>query len=159
MNDKIKPALIGGLVAGLLSFIPLLGCLCAVGGGVLAGYLYIRKAPAPVRAGEGATLGALAGVLAGLIRIAGGLFLLVILAQGEGLEAQLHEYGLKLPFSATAIMIVATVFGGVVVMIASIIGGLISVPLFEKRKGGPPAPPPPPQDFNAGQPGGFGSGL
>ncbi|MEA2204511.1 MAG: hypothetical protein QOE77_1287 [Blastocatellia bacterium] len=149
MTNKIMPALIGGLVGGVLSFIPLLGCLCAIGGGVLAGYLYIRKAPEPVKTGEGATLGAIAGVLAGLIRITGGLLLAFLLSQSEGLEAQLHSYGIQIPFSASAILVVATVFGGLIILILSIVGGLISVPLFEKRKRDATAPPPPPQDFAA----------
>jgi hypothetical protein len=158
MSEKFKPALIGGLVAGALSFIPLLGCVCAIGGGVLAGYLYIKKAPQPVTAGEGAILGALAGILSGLIRITGGLVLSFMLGQSEGLEAQLNEYGVKIPFSAGSILIVANIFGGIIVWILSIIGGLISVPLFEKRKGSPPMPPPPPQDFTR-QSGGTASGI
>ena len=159
MSEKFKPALIGGLVAGVLSFIPLLGCVCAIGGGVIAGYLYIKKAPRIVTAGEGAILGAMAGILSGLIRITGGLVLSFMLGQSEGLEAQLNEYGVKIPFSAGSIIIVATIFGGIIVWILSIIGGLISVPLFEKRKGEPPMPPPPPQDFNPGGTGGATAGL
>lgn len=162
MNEKLKPALIGGLIAGVLSVIPIVSicsCLWAIGGGVLAGYLYIPKAPAPVTVGEGAILGAMAGVVAGVIRIVVGLLLALLFTVGMGLEEQLHQLGVALPFSPMVLIVVGTIIGAVVAVGLSTIGGLIAVPLFEKRKGGPAAPPPPPQDFGSGQPGNFGSGL
>src|SRR2546423_15711672 len=67
MNDKMKPALIGGVVLGILSAIPFVNlpnlCCCAwaIAGGILAAHLYIKASPAPVRPGDGAVLGVLAG--------------------------------------------------------------------------------------------------
>ena len=46
--------------------------------------------------------------------------------------------------------VVSGLIVGALLLVLSIIGGLISVPIFEKRKDMPP--PPPPQDF-AGGPG------
>ena len=162
MNDKLKPALIGGLVAGVLSVIPIVAtcsCLWAIGGGVLAGYLYISKAAAPVQVGEGAILGAMAGIVAGAVRILIGIPLSLVMAANMGLEEQLDRMGMRLPVTGLMLIIIGTVLGALFAIALSAVGGLIAVPLFEKRKGGPPAPPPPPQDFSAGQPGSFGSGL
>ena len=75
MNNKLKPALIGGVVLGLLSVIPLVSvanlccCLWAILGGMLATNLYVKSSPTPVSAGEGAVVGALAGVIGAVIYV------------------------------------------------------------------------------------------
>jgi len=64
------PALIGGAVAGLLSAIPLVNCLCClwvIGGGALAAFLWTKDLPGRPTAGEGALVGAFAGVVAAVI--------------------------------------------------------------------------------------------
>src|SRR5260370_35226246 len=73
MNNKLKPALIGGVVLDLLSVIPLVNlvniccCLWALLGGLLASYLYINNSPVPARPGDGAILCALAGLVGAVI--------------------------------------------------------------------------------------------
>src|SRR6476660_5767207 len=75
MNNKLKPALIGGVVLGLLSVIPFVSavnvccCLWAILGGMLATFLYVKSSPTPVTAGDGAIVGALAGVVGALISL------------------------------------------------------------------------------------------
>lgn len=162
MNEKLKPALIGGLVAGILSVIPLVAtcsCLWAIGGGVLAGFLYIPKAPAPVTAGEGAILGALTGLVQAAVRVVIGIPLGYIMAANMGLEEQLERMNVDLPVTGMVLIVLGTLLGALFAIGLSTVGGLIAVPLFEKRKGGPTAPPPPPENFDAGQPGSFGAGL
>ena len=162
MNEKLKPALIGGLVACILSVIPIVAtcsCLWSIGGGVLAGFLYIPKAPAPVTVGEGAILGAMAGVVQAAVRIIIGIPLSYAMAANMGLEEQLERMNVQLPVTGMMLIILGTLLGAVLAIGLSTLGGLISVPLFEKRKGGPTAPPPPPQNFESGQPGSFGAGL
>ncbi|MGH9901916.1 MAG: hypothetical protein ACRD68_08915, partial [Pyrinomonadaceae bacterium] len=79
MSDKIKPALIGGVTLGLLSAIPFVGavnaCCCAwaILGGLLASYLYIKGSPTPARPGDGAMLGAIAGLVGAVIYVVVGL--------------------------------------------------------------------------------------
>jgi len=41
--------------------------------------------------------------------------------------------------------VLSGLIGGLVLLVLAIIGGLISVPIFEKRKDGPPPPPPSPE--------------
>src|SRR5215203_2445099 len=75
MNNKLKPALIGGVVLGLLSVIPFVSavnvccCLWAILGGMLATYLYVKNSPTPATAGDGAILGALAGLVGAVISV------------------------------------------------------------------------------------------
>src|SRR5437588_622051 len=55
MNDKMKPALIGGVILGILSAIPFVNipniCCCAwaIVGGIIAANIYIKNSPAPGR--------------------------------------------------------------------------------------------------------------
>ena len=160
MNNKMKPALIGGVVLGLLSVIPVLNlgnfccCLWALLGGLLASNLYIKNSPVPAKTGDGAILGALAGLVGAVIVVvigipisivAGGLtrgLLLKIVesvnpSQAEAIRAQL-EAG-----STIAGEIINGLILAVLVVIFSTIGGWLGVPIFEKRKG--PIPPTPPR--------------
>lgn len=75
MNEKLKSALIGGVIAGIASGLPYIGavntacCALYIGGGVLATYLFMRGRPASEKApyGEGAVVGLLAGVFGGIV--------------------------------------------------------------------------------------------
>src|SRR5258708_36345582 len=84
MNNKLKPAIIGGVVVGLLSAIPFVNfvnvccCLWAILGGGLAAHLYIKASPTPVKTGDGAVLDLLAGVVGAVIYIVIGLPLAIL---------------------------------------------------------------------------------
>ena len=70
MNNKLKAALIGGVIVGLPSAIPVLNyccCIWGIGGGVVAGLLYIKGSQTRVPTGDGAIVGGLAGVVGGVI--------------------------------------------------------------------------------------------
>src|SRR5262245_49741330 len=79
MNEKLKPALIGGGLLGVLSVIPFVSavnlccCLWAILGGMLATYLYVKSSPTPATAADGAVLGALAGVVGAVVSIVLGI--------------------------------------------------------------------------------------
>lgn len=150
--NKLKPALLGGLIVGILSSIPLLNyccCIWGIGGGVLAGFLYIKSSPVPVKVGEGAVIGLLSGiigaVLYGIIGVPIAYFI-----SGGNIEEMLRGTGLQLPagVSGLLIFVISGLIAGVTLLVLSIIGGLLSVPIFEKRKDVPP--PPPPQGFAGG---------
>ena len=64
MNDRTKAALVGGAIAGVLSIIPIVQYCCilwAIGGGILAVFLYTKNTRATLTPGDGAMLGAVAG--------------------------------------------------------------------------------------------------
>ena len=153
--NKFKPALLGGLVVGLLSSIPLLNyccCIWGIGGGFLAAFLYIKDSPTPVRPGDGAIIGALAGVVGGLLYLVVGVPLAYFLSGGgAAMEDAFRRAGIEIPFTGALLFIVSGLIGGVILLVLSVLGGLVAVPILEKRKDGPP--PPPPMETTGGGPG------
>lgn len=151
MNNKLKPALLGGLIVGVLSALPLISaccCIWAIGGGLLAGMLYIKSSPTPVPTGDGAIVGALAGVVGAIIYLILGLPILLLRGTAE-FETQMARTGVHLPFTGTLLLVVAAVITAVCLLVLATVGGLIAIPIFEKRKPGGP-PPPPPVDIGGG---------
>jgi hypothetical protein len=156
MNYKLKPALLvgGGLglllvITVLLSAVPLLklvgccNCLWPIGGGLLATMLFIKASPEPASALDGVVLGALVGVIGGLIYLLIGLPISYFLNGVEAIDAQIRQFNPNFPVSGLILMIVAGFVGFIVFIVLSIIGGLIAVPIFEKRKAVVELPPPP----------------
>jgi hypothetical protein len=170
MNNKLKPALFGGVVVGLLSVIPFVSalnvccCLWAILGGMLATYLYVKNSPTPATAADGAVLGALAGLVGALISIILGIpismamgptmrnMLIGMIERVDPRQAEVLRMQFEATGSAIGPVIINALILAALLFVFSIIGGLLGVPIFEKRKGGPPPPPP----FNAGgAPGGY----
>ncbi len=146
--SKLKPALLGGLIVGLLSAIPFLNyccCIWGIGGGGLAGYLYIKSSPVPVRPGDGAAVGGLAGIIGAVIFFVIGFPIAYFAGGGEQMEQAFRQANIDIPLTGIAVFLVAYLIGGIFLLVLSVLGGLLSVPLFEKRKDG--VPPPPPQQF------------
>jgi hypothetical protein len=47
-----------------------------------------------------------------------------------------------MPFSGTLLLVVGNLIGGICLIILAAVGGILSVPIFEKRKDVVPPPPP-----------------
>jgi hypothetical protein len=164
MNDArmLKPALIGGVLLGILSSLPLINwfnCFCCawvIAGGVIAAHLYVKESPMPVSLGGGAALGLVTGVIGALVT---GLFSiplhLMTSRAGIGVMGQLKETMDQLPnvppetrqmiesLAERGDMNVAFFIFGMVAMLIvyslfAMIGGTIGVAIFEKRKPGSP---------------------
>ncbi len=136
MNNKLKPALLGGLIVGVLSAIPLVQyccCIWGIGGGALAAFLYIKSSTVPVKTGDGATVGGLAGVIGGIIYLILGLPIAIFFGMAA-MEEQLTRSGVSLPFSGMLLIIVAGIVGAIILAILATLGGVIGVAIFEKRK-------------------------
>jgi hypothetical protein len=145
--NKFKPALLGGLIVGLLSAIPVVNyccCIWGIGGGGLASFLYIKESPAKIGPGDGAMLGALAGVVGAVIYIIVGVPIAYFIS-GAAMEDAFARANIHLPFTGFLLFLVSGLMGGLCLLVLAVIGGLIAVPIFEKRTDAPP--PPPPQDF------------
>lgn len=159
MNSKLKPALIGGVVVGLLSAIPFVNllnfccCLWALLGGALAANIFIKNSPTPAGPGDGAVVGLLAGVVGALIYIVIGIPL-GILTSGVMVSLMSGLIQNMDPAQAEAIRqqmastqnIAGAIINGlimaVLLVVFSTIGGLLGIPIFEKRKAAIPPPPP-----------------
>lgn len=138
--NKFLPAIIGGIVMVLPSLVPAIQfgcCLWAAAGGLLASVLYIKKSPTKVELGEGALLGAIAGGFGGLINLIAGLPLAYALYGPEG--PYTSDDG-----NVSGALIVVGIIGTLMLVTFSILGGLLAVPMFEKRRNAPTMPPPPP---------------
>ena len=172
MTYKLKPALIGGGALGLLlvftvliaalpvPFLRFLGCcncLWPVGGGLLAAMLYIKGSPTRATALDGAILGALAGVVGGIIYLIIGLPISYFVNGVDAMDMQVRQINPDFPLSGLVLLVIGGIVGFFIFVVLSTIGGLIGVPIFEKRKDA--EPPPPPQDFGAGPSGSYGTGL
>jgi len=147
MNNKLKPALLGGLIVGVLSAIPIINyccCIWSIGGGALAAFMYIKSSPTPVKMGDGAMVGGLAGVVGGIIYLIIGLPIAILLGTAAMTE-QLARSGVHLPFSGVLLMIISGIVGAIVLALLATLGGVIGTAIFEKRKDG--LTPPPPQNF------------
>ena len=144
MNNKLKPALLGGLIVGVLSAIPIINyccCIWSIGGGALAAYLYIKSSPTPVAMGEGAMVGGLAGVVGAVIYLVLGLPIAMFFGMAA-MEEQLYRSGVHLPISGMVLILVSGIVGAIILAALATLGGVIGTAIFEKRKGGT-APPPP----------------
>ena len=169
MNNKLKPALVGGVVLGLLSVIPFVNvvnvccCLWAILGGMLATFLYVKGSPTPATPGDGAILGALAGVVGALISLILGIpislamgptmrnMVISLLARVDPRQAELMREQIEAAGSSIGPVIINALILAVLLFVFSIIGGLLGVPIFEKRKAALPPPPP----STGGGPGGY----
>ncbi|HVF88620.1 MAG TPA: hypothetical protein VNH22_01050 [Blastocatellia bacterium] len=183
--SKLQPALVGGLIAGLLSSIPFINwvniccCLWILLGGVVAARMLIKRSPVlPVTSGEGATAGALAGLVGAAIYLVIGvplalltesLFLEMVRHFVESMnnpqasaefERRIREMQNQPLAQKLAMGLINFVWYSVVMVGFSTVGGIIGVALFEKRKGQPPpgyypqgfAPPAPPAGPPVGPP-------
>ncbi|HEX8143844.1 MAG TPA: hypothetical protein VF553_14695 [Pyrinomonadaceae bacterium] len=183
-KNKLQPAIIGGVALGLLSALPFVNvvnlCCCAwaVMGGMLAAHLYIKRSPVPVSIGEGAKIGAIAGLVGGLITIIIGIplslltntllasFIESMASNNPAAEPMLAEYVRQLRSGSIIALLPRLLLYSIVnaafLIGFATIGSIIGVSLFEKRQGGPGTAPPPPPTFPPGgaQAGGsYGAGY
>src|SRR5215813_11961273 len=175
--DWKQPALIGGLIAGILSVIPGINlvncCFCAwlLVGGAVAAKMLINRTPRPIKSGEGAQVGALTGVIAAGIYFIINLALIIFsvgLVFQQKLFARIEEMSDDPQFRETIQKIIEAnvnqtprqrLISSLPVLIAlsvlyvgfSTLGGLLGVALFEKRRE-QPAPQQYPPGYPPGSP-------
>jgi hypothetical protein len=173
--SKVVPALVGGVVLGILSSIPFVNwgnccfCLWVLVGGAIAAKMLITRSPVyPVQSGDGAIAGLLAGVVGSLVYFIIGIPLALLLSQAgsstmifewlrnatqdpnarEQIDQflRMQQQRGSLGQSIISALITWAVCSVVAIGFAAL-GGLIGVQLFEKRKGGPPQGYPPPSGY------------
>jgi hypothetical protein len=160
--SKLQPALLGGLVLGVLSALPIVNlgnaccCLWVIAGGVTAAYLLQNGQAAPITSGDGAAVGFLAGVVGAVVWQV--LAVPVTLVMGP-VQARLIERLLNtgdLPDNMRSVFeslqqnagfslarfVLGSVFTLFVSVVFSTVGGLIGAAVFRKKLPPPPSPPP-----------------
>ena len=137
-----KGAVIGGLIAGVLSAIPCVNlgcCVWGLGGGFLAAYLASRISPTDV--GEGLKAGALAGAIAGIISGAANAVLQLALHQNPFANLP-PEQAEKIPEALRSGGAGVVAIGGAVLFLVTLVvfgllGGLIGGAVFKPKTAAP----------------------
>ena len=170
-NAMLKPALMGGLVMGVLSALPgvSLGncCCCAwlVSGGLVAAYLLQSNTPQPIALGDGALVGLLAGLFGAVVNMIVSVPMNILTGPfQQRLFQRIAESQPDLPDNVRqmvdnmgigTVSIVGTIMAFFMMLVLgavfSSLGGLLGAFFFKKKA--LPAPPPPP--FTTGPSGPF----
>jgi hypothetical protein len=178
MNEHrmLRPALIGGVLLGILSAIPIVSafnCACCawvIGGGVLAAYLLVKDSPIPVTLGRGALLGLLTGVIGTVTSTLINVPLQFLISRiGANPLEQMRQVFDKIPDMppesrqmletllaqknvGILFFIFSVFFTLIIYCLFAMLGGTIGVAIFEKRKHGTPPMDMPPQQPPANLP-------
>jgi hypothetical protein len=149
----IQPAVIGGLVVGVLSALPLIYvgnlccCLWVVSGGVVAAYVLQQNQTAPIVAGDGALVGLLAGIVGAFVYLVVSIPINLLMAPLEqrivqrlletmnNLPPELREYATRSTSAAMRVgsAIVSFIFMLFLGAVFSTIGGLLGTLIFAKK--------------------------
>jgi hypothetical protein len=150
--DYKKPALVGGLIAGIFPLIPFVNlCLCLwpLFGGTLAAKMLIDRSPQPLTSGDGAKVGWFAGLVGAIV-----CFLIqtpiltftigdsiTTLSQLSVLPDEARVFYERLRESPV-MMFMLVLFGSTLhslfLLAFTVLGGLLGTALFERRKGAAP---------------------
>lgn len=147
------PALIGGVVAGILSGIPLLNCLCClwiIGGAMLSAYLLSKDSPAALSAGDGAIVGVFAGIVAAVVNAIISIPLYALNREFiHKLMEKFAEYAEEMPSGweswlekgamgiSPAAFMLNLVISAVIFAALGALGGIIGISLFRKKTPSP----------------------
>lgn len=156
MNNRTKAALIGGLVAGIPSALPLISICCflwALLGGALAVFMYSKNDPTPMQPGDGAKLGLKAGLFGAIAYLVIALPIMLIGGAASIAQNLQQAGGEAAGFAGMAAglgFLIVFVAAGIIIGLTAL-GGLIGAAIFGKgRPGAGAPPPPPPSDFGGG---------
>ena len=143
------PALIGGVVAGVISGIPFFNCLCClwvIGGAMLASYLLAKNSPVALSAGDGAIVGAFSGIIAAVVHTLVSIPFARITADlmQKALE-YLPEYTEEMPQGFENLMrgggegtnislfFLGLVITAIIFALLGVLGGILGISLFGKK--------------------------
>lgn len=166
--SMLTPALIGGAIAGVLSGLPFLNCLCClwiIGGAMLSVHLLARDSRVSVTAGDGAITGVLTGIVAAIVDSLMGIplravnmevarrFLQRLSEFAEDMPSGWESYLGKdagmtsAPWFLVGLFVTAAIFA-----ILGALGGILGASLFGKKPAAPAAPPAVPPAAPQGSP-------
>jgi hypothetical protein len=157
-NPLAQPALVGGLVVGVLSALPIISagnlCCCAwvVSGGIVAAYVLQQNQPTPIAVVDGALAGLLAGAVgAGVYLVLSVPITLIVSPMQRQVLERLSEAGDLPPAFRTYASsyvggLVGIIVGFCAMLVAgaifSTLGGIIGAAIFRRPGAEPPSTPP-----------------
>src|SRR5262249_44930081 len=144
-TSMLRPALIAGVVVGIVSAVPglnLVNCFCCgwvIAAGVVAAYLYMKQSPTACTLGQGVGLGALTGVIGAVVDTIFSIPIhFLIVGIGISSAGQLREALERIPnlppevrdallpiFSGGAASTLLFVLGGLVKVVPYAIAGML----------------------------------
>ncbi len=149
----LTPAFIGGALAGILSGVPLISCLCClwiIGGAMLASYLLIKDSTSPLASSDGAIIGAFTGIVAAVVKTVVDVIMTPLNRRFiQGMMERLAEYMEEMPpgfeemFDESAFettvprILLGLLMSGIIFSALGALGGIIGISLFQKK---PPQP-------------------
>jgi len=163
MQSRLQPALIGGVVIGVLSALPLISagncccCLWVIGGGAVAAYLLQQHQSIPITIGDGAVVGAMSGLIGAVVYlvvsipvqlVAGPIQMRMMQRLMERMAQENPDFGRvadQMQYGAgrgIVTLLLGFVFFLVVGTALATVGGMLGALFFKKDQ--PPVPPPPP---------------
>lgn len=148
-SAMFSAALIGGAVAGVLSGIPFVNCLCClwiIGGAMLAAYLLAKDSLVALSAGDGAIVGVFTGIVAvGVQAILSFLFRPVNREFFRRMMERFAKYAEEMPPGfedfleggstqvSVPMFLIGLVFSAIVFSALGALGGIIGISLFGKK--------------------------
>ena len=151
--SMLVPALVGGAVAGVLSAIPFVNCLCClwiIAGAMLASYMLVKDSPVALTAGDGAIVGIFTGVIAAVMDAFISIpFHAINSAFVQKIMERVAEYTEDMPsgwerwmetgtFESSAPMfMLGLLISAVIFSFLGALGGIIGISIFRKKS--PPA--------------------
>jgi hypothetical protein len=154
MNEQrpgmFVPALIGGVLAGVLSGIPIVNCLCClwiIGGGILAAYFLTKESSIVLTAGDGAIVGIFTGIIAAVVEAFVNIpFRAMSEKLVQGMIERFSQYYEEMPSGWQSWMkdgnfegsilwsIIGLVVSAVIFAALGALGGIIGISLFGKKR-------------------------
>lgn len=154
--EYLRPALIAGAIAGVLSGLPFVNCLCClwiIGGAALAVNLLAKNTAGVLTSGDGAIVGALTGIVAAVVDTIIKIPLQPYnMALARRVLDKFSEFGQDMPASLDGFLngssnfltpgwfLLGLFLTAAVYTVVGVLGGIIGVALFGRKK--PQAPPP-----------------
>ncbi|RLI90905.1 MAG: hypothetical protein DRO65_02100 [Candidatus Altiarchaeales archaeon] len=134
ISEMLVPALIGGVVSGVLSSVPFIDCLCClwfIGGGALAAYMLVRNV-GKITLEDGAAVGGLSGIIGGIISSILGFILSMVLNVGMPMMfEEIPKSKIALGTLGIVVLLISCAITTIIGAILGAIGGVIFVKLKE----------------------------
>jgi hypothetical protein len=162
--EYLRPAIIAGAIAGVLSGLPFVSagncfcCLWIVGGAALAVNLLAKNTGGVLTSGDGAIVGALTGIVAAVVDVIMSIPLRSFnMELARRVMGKVSEFGYDVPSNLDGFLdggsgtlspgwfFLSLFLSAAVFTVVGVLGGIIGIALFGKKKGpaAPPAIPPP----------------